>query len=205
LELIRKYFPELSPKQERQFLEFAERLVVWNGKVNLISRKDTESIYEKHILHSLAIAKFTQFNPEAQVLDIGTGGGFPGLPLAIFFPDTQFHLVDSIAKKVKVVQDIAAEMQLENVRADISRVELLEGTYDFAVTRAVAPLVKLNAWAKNKISKEHKHALKNGIIALKGGDLNAEMASFGRRVEVLPLSNYFVEEFFETKSIVYLA
>lgn len=176
----------------------------WNSKVNLISRSDIENLYERHIQHSLAIAKFIQFKPGTQVMDLGTGGGFPGIPLALAFPDVQFTLVDSIGKKIKVVQAIATELKLPNVQAINIRAELVDEKFDFVVTRAVAPLSQLELWSRGKFKKKGINAYPNGIIALKGGDLSEELKPYKKRVWVEPLSTWYDSEFFKTKSIVYL-
>ncbi len=205
MKLIQKYFPNFDESTLEKLQVFSKHLLKWNEVVNLISRKDSEQIFERHILHSLAIAKFISFNSGSRIMDLGTGGGFPGLLLAIIYPEVNFVLVDSIAKKIRVVDDIRDKMELTNVEALCSRAESIDGQFDFVVTRAVAPLIKLNGWVKEMISPEHKHSLKNGIIALKGGDLNAELSSFGHRIEQVPISTYFEEEFFEMKSVVYLS
>ena len=205
MDLIQKYFPKLDETKLEELQKFSKYLLEWNAVVNLISRKDSEQIVERHILHSLSIVKFLEFKKPCRVMDLGTGGGFPGLPLAIFYPDVEFVLVDSIAKKIRVVDDIREKMNLKSVQAVCARAESIDGKFDFVVTRAVAPLIKLNGWVKEKISSKHNHSLKNGIIALKGGDLKGELSSFGHRVEQVPISTYFEEEFFESKSVVYLS
>lgn len=201
---ILNYFPELTERQKEQFAALLPLYEEWNAKINVISRKDMENFYEHHVLHSLAIAKVVRFRPMAEILDVGTGGGFPGIPLAIMFPESRFMLVDSIGKKIKVVSDIAGKLGLQNVRAQQCRAEQLGGEYDFVVSRAVTTLQEFVPWVKNKISKVHYHTLHNGILYLKGGDLDAELAPFGKKVRVWNIGDYFEEEFFETKKVIYL-
>ena len=177
----------------------------WNEKINVISRKDIENITEKHILHSLAIAKVIQFNAKTKILDVGTGGGFPGIPLAIMFPDCEFHLVDSIAKKINVVSEISKAIGLTNVKAEQARAETLNEKYDFVVSRAVTAFPEFLGWVKKNISKKDHNELPNGILYLKGGDLNDELRGFERQVKIFNISNYFEEEFFETKKVVYFS
>ena len=177
----------------------------WNEKINVISRKDIENIVEKHILHSLAIAKVVQFNAGTKILDVGTGGGFPGIPLAIMFPDCDFHLVDSIAKKIKVVSEISNAIGLTNVRAEQARAETLNGKYDFIVSRAVTAFPEFLNWVKKNISKENRNEHPNGILYLKGGDLNNELSGFERQIKIFDISNFFEEDFFETKKVVYFS
>ncbi|MEO9871042.1 16S rRNA (guanine(527)-N(7))-methyltransferase RsmG [Ekhidna sp.] len=176
----------------------------WNAKINVVSRKDIDQLYERHVLHSLAIAKFIDFTNGSTILDVGTGGGFPGIPLAILFPDCTFHLVDSIGKKITVVNEVSKALALTNITAEHQRMEKVRGTFDFVVSRAVAQTKQLFIWAHQKISKEQKNDIDNGMILLKGGDLNQEMKEFGRRYVEKDLSNYFSEEFFETKKIIYV-
>lgn len=176
----------------------------WNARVNLISRNDISHLYERHLLHSLAIAKFISFQPGAHVMDIGTGGGFPGIPLAILFPETNFTLVDSIGKKIRVVEDIIQRLELTNVKAICDRAENITGQFDYVVSRATAPLHDLFKWSRLRIAKKQQHAMPNGIICLKGGDLEEELKPFKGLTEVLPVSNYFKEDFFLTKKIVFL-
>lgn len=202
--LIRNYFSDLTPKQIQQFDQLQALYADWNEKINVISRKDIENLYVNHVLHSLGIAKVIQFDPGATVLDVGTGGGFPGIPLAIFFPDTQFHLVDSIGKKIKVVQAVADSLGLKNVSSEHIRAEEVKGNYDFVVSRAVARMREFYGWVHNKIKKENHHQLPNGILYLKGGDLSEEMAELAKPFQLFNLSNYFQEEFFETKKVVYV-
>lgn len=203
MELIKKYFPHLSPLQGEQFEKLQELYKDWNLKINVVSRKDIDELYLRHVVHSLGIAKVQEFREGANILDVGTGGGFPGIPLAIMFPDVNFHLVDSIGKKIKVVEEVVAGLELENVRATNSRVEEIQGEYDFIVSRAVAAMPTFVHWVKGKIAKNSKHELKNGILYLKGGDLTEELEPY-RTVQIFPLNQYFEEEFFESKKVVYL-
>lgn len=205
MEIILKYFPNLSAKQREQFAALSPLYKEWNEKINVISRKDMDELYTHHVLHSLAIAKFIEFQPNAHVLDVGTGGGFPGIPLAILFPQTKFHLVDSIGKKITVVTEVAKALRLDNVLAEKSRAEELMGDYDFVISRAVAPVAELLKWTGHLVEKGGNHALKNGWILLKGGDLADEIKQADRRAEVLDLSNWFNEDFFLTKKIVYIS
>ena len=205
MEIILKYFPNLSAKQREQFAALSPLYKEWNEKINVISRKDMDELYTHHVLHALAIAKFIEFQPNAHVLDVGTGGGFPGIPLAILFPQTKFHLVDSIGKKITVVTEVAKALGLDNVLAEKSRAEELMGDYDFVISRAVAPVAELLKWTGHLVEKGGNHALKNGWILLKGGDLADEIKQAGRRAEVLDLSNWFNEDFFLTKKIVYIS
>lgn len=202
MEIIEKYFPDLTSNQKSQFTELGVLYRDWNEKINVISRKDIESLYERHVLHSLGIAKVIQFTPETRILDVGTGGGFPGIPLAILFPECHFHLVDSIGKKITVVNEVATAVGLKNVKAEQLRAEQAKFQYDFMVTRAVAPMAKLTQWVKGKITGREKNELPNGILALKGGTLAEELGHF--RASIFSLSDYFSEEFFETKKVVYL-
>ena len=202
MEIIKKYF-DLSPKQEEQFKKLQPLYEDWNSKINVISRKNMDKLYEQHVLHSLGIAKVIDFLPGADVLDVGTGGGFPGIPLAILFPETNFHLVDSIGKKLKVVNAIAHELGLKNLKTTHSRVEDINKKYDFIVSRAVTKMPDFVKWVKGKIKKESKHPLKNGILYLKGGDLSEELAPY-QNVKIFPLSDFFKEDFFQTKKLVYL-
>lgn len=204
MEIILKYFPELTSRQKEQFIQFNELVCLWNEKINLVSRKDTSFLFEKHILHSLSIAKLIQFKSDTKILDVGTGGGFPGIPLAILFPESDFLLVDSIAKKIMVVEDIIHQLKLNNCRARNTRVENLTGKYDFIISRAVAAFPVFHAWVTGKISQENKNSIKNGIIYLKGGDTKQEMQSFYPHYKQLELSTFFSEEFFDTKKIIYL-
>ncbi|MEQ8904811.1 16S rRNA (guanine(527)-N(7))-methyltransferase RsmG [Ekhidna sp.] len=203
IEIILKYFPDLTEKQQDQIAQLQSLYEEWNAKINVVSRKDIEQLYERHVLHSLAIAQFTQFVPGSKILDVGTGGGFPGIPLAILYPDAHFHLVDSIGKKITVVQEVANAIGLENLTAEHQRMEKVKGKYDFVVSRAVAQTKQLFIWAHQKVSKEQRNDLDNGMILLKGGDLTQEMKEFGRRYIEKDLSDYYSEEFFETKKIIY--
>ena len=203
MELIRNYFSELSENQQIQFEKLNDLYQDWNLKINVVSRKDIDEIYLRHVLHSLGIAKIQQFNPGSRILDVGTGGGFPGIPLAILFPETQFHLVDSIGKKIKVVEEVSAGLGLTNVTITNDRVEHIDGHYDFIVSRAVAQMETFVHWVKGKIAKKNTHELKNGILYLKGGDLTEELALY-TSAKIYNLKDYFEEEFFETKKVVHL-
>jgi len=203
-ELIQQYFKGLSEQQVARFDQLYALYSFWNAQINVISRKDIDELYERHILHSLGIAKFINFTPGTKVLDVGTGGGFPGIPLAILFPDVQFHLVDSIGKKIKVVTEVAAALGLNNVKASHLRAEQVTDKYDFVVSRAVTRLIDFYPWVKGKFSKESKNAIPNGILYLKGGDLKEEITESRLKAELYPLSDYFKEEFFETKKVVFV-
>lgn len=203
MELIEKYFPELTEEQLFQFKKLEELYKDWNLKINVVSRKDIDELYLRHVLHSLGIAKVQQFKPGSKILDVGTGGGFPGIPLAIMFPECEFHLVDSIGKKIKVVNEVTEGLGLENVKSFNERVEDLKGQYDFIVSRAVAVMPTFVRWVKGKIEKTSKHDRKNGILYLKGGDLTDELKDY-RTAEIFELSDYFDEDFFKTKKVVYL-
>ncbi|MCF8322832.1 MAG: 16S rRNA (guanine(527)-N(7))-methyltransferase RsmG [Flavobacterium sp.] len=200
---ILKHFPNLTDLQKEQFKKLDFLYHDWNAKINVISRKDIDELYTKHILHSLGIAKIITFEPGTYVLDVGTGGGFPGIPLAILFPETRFYLIDVIAKKIKVVQAVADALELKNVKAEQIRAELVKGDFDFIVSRAVTNMPDFVSWIKNKIKKQHKHELKNGILYLKGGDLTEELKDFPKATEY-KLSDFFEDEFFETKKVVHL-
>lgn len=204
MEQLIKYFPNLTEEQIRQFTALRELYTDWNSKINVISRKDIDNLYEHHILHSLGIAKVIKFAPGTNIMDLGTGGGFPGIPLAILFPECKFHLVDSIGKKIKVATEISNSIGLKNVRLSHSRGEDIKDKYHFVVTRAVMPLVDLMKTAKKNIGNEQFNLLPNGIIALKGGELNAEMASMRNICTTWDLKDYFSEEFFETKKVVHV-
>ena len=203
-EIIFHYFPDLTALQRRQIEKLQPLYKEWNEKINVISRKDIDNLYVNHVLHSLGIARVTSFNSGAKILDVGTGGGFPGIPLAILFPETQFHLVDSIGKKITVVQNVAEALGLKNVRAEQIRAEQIKGEYDFIVSRAVTRLKEFYGWVHTKIKKESVHSLYNGILYLKGGDLDEEMAELRKPHQIFDLSDYFKEEFFETKKVVYV-
>ncbi len=203
LELILKYFPDLTPIQIEQFTKLYDLYIDWNSKINVISRKDIEELYSRHVLHSLGIAKVIQFQPGASILDVGTGGGFPGIPLAILFPETQFYLIDIIAKKIKVVQEIAKGLGLKNVKAEQKRAELVREEFDFILSRAVTNMPDFVKWTKDKTKKNAVHELKNGILYLKGGDLTEELAAY-KTVQLFDLPDFFEEDFFETKKVVYL-
>ncbi|MCM0664692.1 MULTISPECIES: 16S rRNA (guanine(527)-N(7))-methyltransferase RsmG [Flavobacterium] len=200
---ILKYFPNLTDLQIEQFQKLDLLYHDWNEKINVISRKDIDSLYTKHILHSLGIAKIMKFEPGATVLDVGTGGGFPGIPLAILFPETRFYLIDVIAKKIKVVQGVVDALELKNVKAEQKRAELVKGDFDFIVSRAVTNMPDFVSWIKDKIKKQHKHLLKNGILYLKGGDLTEELKDFPNAT-LYDLAAIFEDEFFETKKVVHL-
>jgi 16S rRNA (guanine527-N7)-methyltransferase len=204
LELIKLYFPGLESSKLEKFDSLFSLYEDWNSKINVISRKDMDQFYERHVLHSLAIAKFTGFKPGAKIMDLGTGGGFPAIPLAIFYPDVQFTAVDSIGKKIKVVEEVSKSLGLSNVIPVNGRAESLSTKFDFVITRAVAELPLLVQWSEKLISSKQNHAIPNGLICLKGGDLNEEIKPFKKRVQVYELSSWFKEEFFETKKIVYL-
>jgi 16S rRNA (guanine527-N7)-methyltransferase len=203
MELILKYFPDLSEDQIQKFKQLESLYQDWNLKINVVSRKDIDELYLRHVLHSLGIAKVISFNDGSRILDVGTGGGFPGIPLAILFPECSFHLVDSIAKKLKVVDEVVEGLGLTNIKTTHSRVEAIDGTYDFIISRAVAAMPTFVHWVKGKISKQQKHDLKNGILYLKGGDLSEELKDY-RTTTIYNLSDYFSEEFYETKKVVHL-
>jgi len=202
--VVDKYFPELSGRQIERFAMLGELYAEWNSRINVISRKDIDHLYERHVLHSLAIAKVISFAPGAKVLDVGTGGGFPGIPLAILFPETQFHLIDSIGKKLKVVDAVAEALRLQNVATRHIRAEQLTGKYDFVVSRAVTSLPVFLTWMKNKFIQRNQHSIPNGMFFLKGGDLTAELLPYHDRVTVYPVSQFFSEPFFEGKKVVYV-
>lgn len=203
MDLILKYFPELSDVQIQQFEALQPLYESWNSKINVISRKDIQSLYLKHVLHSLAIAKVVQFKPQSHVLDVGTGGGFPGIPLAILYPETRFYLADSIQKKIKVVRAVASSLGLNNVTANHIRAEQVEGYFDFIISRAVTTMPSFVKWVKHKVKKHHMHDLKNGILYLKGGDLSEELSSYPKAT-IYPIKDFFDPSFFETKKVVHL-
>ncbi len=204
MQSILSYFPSLSAQQIKQFEALFDLYSDWNAKINVISRKDIQNLYVHHVLHSLSIAKFVKFAPGTKILDVGTGGGFPGIPLAIFFPELQFMLIDSIGKKIKVVKEVAQALSLTNVEALHQRVQDEKHKYDFVVTRAVMSLTELEQLVRKNISPTNKNAIQNGLICLKGGDLKEEVKPYKRIVEVYELTQYFSEPFFETKKLVYL-
>lgn len=203
MDIILKYFPNLTQDQISKFQQLNELYHDWNAKINVISRKDIDNLYEHHVLHSLGIAELIRFKPGTKVMDLGTGGGFPGIPLAIMFPETSFHLVDSIGKKIKVCQEVANALSLQNVTTQWCRAEEIKDKYHFVVSRAVMPLADLVKIIRKNISKEQVNALPNGIICLKGGELENETLPLKNQTEIYPLSDYFEEPFFETKKIVY--
>jgi len=203
-DLIFNYFPELSDVQKEQFSRLLPLYKEWNAKINVISRKDIDNLYLNHVLHSLGIAKIISFKPGSSVLDVGTGGGFPGIPLAILFPETQFHLVDSIGKKITVVKNVADGAGLKNIRAEQIRAEQVRGEYDFIVSRAVTRLKEFYGWIHRKVKQESRHSLYNGILYLKGGDLDEELAELKKPHQIIELKTFFKEEFFETKKVVYV-
>lgn len=203
MELILKYFPNLSANQIQQFEALEGLYKDWNSKINVISRKDIDELYLRHVLHSLGIAKVINFKPGSSILDVGTGGGFPGVPLAILFPECQFHLVDSINKKLKVINAVCEAIELTNVKTTHSRVEAINETYDFIVSRAVTTMPEFTSWVKGKIAKTQKNDLKNGILYLKGGDLTEELKQY-KSVKAFLLSDYFEVPFFETKKVIHL-
>ncbi|MBO3700480.1 16S rRNA (guanine(527)-N(7))-methyltransferase RsmG [Roseivirga sp. E12] len=205
MEIILKYFPELTDKQKNQFSQLQSLYADWNDKINVISRKDIENISERHVLHSLGIAKVISFKKGTSILDVGTGGGFPGIPLAILFPESNFHLVDSIGKKIKVVNAVSESLGLTNVIGEHKRAEQITEQYDFVISRAVTRLVRFYPWIKKNFNPRSRHKLKNGLLYLKGGDLLEELQeSRLKKIATHKLSNYFEEEFFETKKVIYL-
>ena len=203
MEELLHYFPKLTAHQISQFKLLSGLYKDWNLKINVVSRKDIDEIYMRHVLHSLAISKIQSFLPASSLLDVGTGGGFPGIPLAILFPEVQFHLVDSIGKKIKVVQQVVAGLELQNVSVTNARVETVTGQYDFIVSRAVAQMETFVGWVKNRVAKKSNHDLKNGILYLKGGDLTQELALFPKAT-IYPISSFYKEAFFDTKTVVHL-
>jgi 16S rRNA (guanine527-N7)-methyltransferase len=202
--IITHYFPDLTADQKTQFEKLHSLYVEWNAKINVISRKDIDNLYVNHVLHSLGIAKVQTFLPGSSILDVGTGGGFPGIPLAILFPEVQFHLVDSIGKKITVVTEVSKGLGLRNVKAEHIRAEQIKNEYDFIVSRAVTRLKEFYGWIHRKTKKQNKHQRENGILYLKGGDLEEELNELKRPLQVYNLSDYFQESFFETKKVVYV-
>ena len=203
MEEILVHFPNLTQIQKRQFEKLKFLYEDWNSKINVISRKDIDALYTKHVLHSLAIAKIQKFESGTFILDVGTGGGFPGIPLAILFPETRFYLIDIILKKINVVKAVAESLELKNVKAEQLRAENVKGDFDFIVSRAVTNMPDFVSWIKDKIKKNNKHELKNGILYLKGGDLTEELKDFPKATEY-NISDFFEDEFFETKKVVHL-
>ena len=206
MDIILKYFPDLTPKQVEQFAALEALYGEWNSMINVISRKDIDNLYLHHVLHSMAISKWISFKPKTRILDLGCGGGFPGIPLAILFPEVNFHMVDSVAKKLKVVDAVATSIGLSNIRTTHSRVEELKSQYDFIVTRAVAKTPQLLSWLRNKTKADQINAVPNGLIALKGGAIYDEMKPLKKKeyYEITPLSSYFEEKFYEEKFLVYV-
>ena len=204
MELIQRYFPNLSDLQYNQLKALGELYSDWNAKINVISRKDMAHFYERHVLHSLAIAKVIQFKPDTQILDVGTGGGFPGVPLAILFPDVSFHLVDSIGKKIKVVQEISNAIELTNLSAEHARAEQVSGQFDFVVSRAVTRLAEFYPWVQNKFNKKSFNDLDNGILYLKGLDLMEEFDQLKKPYQLFSLKDHYSEEWFESKGVVFV-
>ena len=203
MEIISRYFKELSPEQIEQFSKLGDLYKTWNSQINVISRKDIDELYLRHVLHSLGIAKVQQFKPGSNILDVGTGGGFPGIPLAIMFPESNFYLVDSIGKKIKVVKAVAEALDLKNIKAEHERAEKVKGTFDFIVSRAVTNMDDFVKWTRKKVAKKQQHTLKNGILYLKGGDLSEELLNFPK-AKLFDLPDYFEEDFFETKKVVHI-
>lgn len=201
--LIELYFPNLSPLQKQQFSQLQALYEEWNAQINVVSRKDIDLLYERHVLHSLGIAKVIQFKPGTKLLDVGTGGGFPGIPLAILFPECSFHLIDSIGKKIKVVKAVAEALNLQNIYAEQIRADEVKDTFDFVISRAVTAFPEFYSWIKNKVKKGNFNTLPNGILYLKGGDLSEELKDFRSQIVEFPLSSYFEGEFFETKKVIY--
>jgi 16S rRNA (guanine527-N7)-methyltransferase len=204
-DLILKYFPDVDPEKIKKLELLHQGYLEWNDKINLVSRSDMENLYERHILHSLALALFFSFKPMTEVMDLGTGGGFPGLPLAIWFPEVQFLLVDSIGKKIRVVEDQVQKLNLSNVKVFNGRAESVSGTFDFVVTRAVAPAEDLVRWTQGKFAKHFNHDLRNGLLMWKGGDLKEELKAVEKKKpKIYSLADYLEEPFFETKKIIHL-
>jgi 16S rRNA (guanine527-N7)-methyltransferase len=204
MDIILKYFPEITEEQKKQFGVLKDLYSFWNAQINVVSRKDIDSLYEKHVLHSLGIAKVHTFSPGSKILDVGTGGGFPGIPLAIMFPDSSFHLVDSIGKKIKVVQEVSSAVGLKNLTAEHERAEKVKGKYDFVVSRAVTRMKPFISWIHDKFETRSINELDNGILYLKGGDLDEELAEAKRPYMIKDLTDFFEEEFFDTKKVVFV-
>ena len=205
MEILTKYFPDLTDQQMDQFGRLGSLYEEWNAQINVISRKDIEQLYERHVLHSLAIAKVIQFKPQTTILDVGTGGGFPGIPLAILFPETSFMLIDSIGKKIKVVNEVASALGLTNVTAEHIRVEEVKQKFDFVVSRAVTAFPRFVSMARTKVASQSKNDLPNGILYLKGGDFEDEIEPFRKQIQVYELQSFFQEEFFETKRLIHMS
>ena len=203
MEEILRQFPDLTESQVLQFEKLQLLYEDWNSKINVISRKDINELYSRHVLHSLGIAKIIEFRPGSKIMDVGTGGGFPGIPLAILFPEVDFYLIDVIAKKIKVVNEVATSLGLKNVKAEQKRAELVKQEFDFIISRAVTNMPDFVSWVENKVSKKQNHELANGILYLKGGDLTDELKAFSKATEY-NLSDFFKDEFFETKKVVHL-
>jgi 16S rRNA (guanine527-N7)-methyltransferase len=201
---ILRFFPDITSIQKEQFQKLEALYTYWNERINLISRKDIDELYVRHVLHSLSIAKCVNFNPGATVMDVGTGGGFPGIPLSIMFPETNFYLIDSIGKKIKVVNDIIEKLQLTNCKAEQQRAEKIKDKFDFIVSRAVTQFPRFYAWVRNNISKESNHTIPNGVLYLKGGDLKDELADFENWYTIRNITDFFNLEFFETKKVVHV-
>lgn len=204
MDQILHYFPKLTDLQKKQFEQLQPLYAFWNEQINVISRKDFEHFYEHHVLHSLGIAKMMNFQPGSKIMDVGTGGGFPGIPLAILFPECQFHLVDSIGKKIKVVQEVVDALELKNVKIYNERAENIKGQFDFVVSRAVTSMPIFLSWVQNKFFKKQINAYPNGVLYLKGGDLTEELKPIKQDIEIMRLSDCFTEEFFDTKQVVYI-
>ncbi len=204
MDIIEKYFPKLTERQKEQFAKLDELYKHWNEQINVISRKDIDELYIHHVLHSLSLAKLIKFRPGTKIVDGGCGGGFPGIPLAIMFPETEFHMVDSIGKKIKVVQEISLSLGLTNVKAEQTRVEKLKGQYDFIISRAVTAFPKFVALVRNKVHHKDINSLPNGILYLKGGDFEGEIHNFKKQISVFDIQEFFEEEYFETKKIIYM-
>lgn len=205
MDKVTKYFPALSSSQILKFEMLEQLYADWNSKINVISRKDIDQLYERHVLHSLGIAKVIEFVPGTKIMDVGTGGGFPGIPLAIMFPESEFLLIDSVGKKIKVVEEVVTALRLDNVRYSKTRAEDVNEKFDFIVSRAVTSLPVFCKWVGGSIKKQDKNSLKNGILYLKGGDVKSEVSELKKTVNIFPLSNFFEEPFFETKKLLHIA